>query len=158
MEKYEAIVSGNTKVQLIRYDSREFRQAARLRYKLFFAEHNLPWNIVHDRDRSNYFHAAILIRDEVVAYGQLVPHDDRVYRVCQMVVAPEYQGQKLGSKILLFLIDTAKQEGAIALTLNARLTAVGFYQKFGFQTQGIQFPSSTTGVPHITMKKKLVET
>ena len=91
----------------------------------------------------------------MIAYGQLVFKGDRVYRVCQMVVQPKYQGQGLGRSILVFLIDRAKQEGAISLTLNARLTAVGFYQKLGFQAYGKPFPSSTTGIPHITMNKSL---
>ena len=48
----------------------------------------------------------------VVAYGQLVPHKDRIYQICQMVVRPDYQGQNLGRQILLTLIDLARQQGA----------------------------------------------
>jgi predicted GNAT family N-acyltransferase len=148
-----------SKIELIKYNSAEFQQACQLRYELFFAEHSLPWHIVQDERQAEYFHAAILIRNSVVAYGQLVPQDNSVYQISQMVVKPGYQGQNFGSRILLFLIEQAKKEGAIAkrrrsliaLTLNARTTAVGFYQKFCFQTHGTQFPSSTTGIPHITM-------
>ena len=139
----------------IDYNSPEFQQAGDLRYKLFFAKHNLPKSIVTDPKQVDYFHAAIAIDNQVVAYGQLVPHQNKVYQICQMVVAPEYQKQGLGRKILLFSIDVAKQKGAIALTLNARLTASGFYQKLGFQTQGTPFPSSTTGIMHITMNRTL---
>ncbi|MEO0012575.1 MAG: hypothetical protein RLZZ535_964 [Cyanobacteriota bacterium] len=144
-----------SKIELIKYNSEEFQQACQLRYELFFAEHGLPWQIVQDERQAEYFHAAILRQNSVVAYGQLVPQDNSVYQISQMVVKPGYQGQNFGSRILLFLIEQAKKEGAIALTLNARTTAVGFYQKFGFQTHGIQFPSSTTGIPHITMNKNL---
>ena len=49
----------------------------------------------------------------------------------------------------------AKKEGAVSLTLNARLTAVGFYQQLGFKTFGKEFPSSTTGVIHIAMSREL---
>ena len=141
--------------ELIEYDSQEFQQACELRYKLFFAQHNLPKSIVTDPKQKDYFHAAIAIHNKVIAYGQLVPHDDKIYQICQMVVAPEYQKLGLGKKILLFLIDIAKQEGAIALTLNARLTAVGFYQKLGLQTHGTPFPSSTTEISHIGMNRIL---
>ena len=141
--------------KLVEYNSPEFQQACELRYKLFFAKHNLPRSIVTDLKQADYFHGIITIDNKVVAYGQLVPHQDKIYQICQMVVMPEYQRQNLGKKILLFLIDIAKQERAIALTLNARLTAVGFYQKLGFQTHGTSFPSSSTGIPHITMNLKL---
>jgi predicted GNAT family N-acyltransferase len=142
-------------VELIEYNSQEFQQACQLRYELFFAEHGLAWNVVQNKRQANYFHGAILRQNSVVAYGQLVPQDNRVYQICQMVVKPGYQGQNYGSRILSFLIEKAQQEGAIALTLNARTTTIGFYQKFGFQTYGKQFPSSTTGIPHIAMNRKL---
>ena len=143
--------------KLIKHDSQEFRQACELRYKLFFAQHNLPKSIVRDLKQKYYFHAAIAINNKVIAYGQLVPHPNKVYQICQMVVAPEYQKLGLGKKILLFLIDIAKQEQAIALTLNARLTAIGFYQKLGFQTDGVSFLSTVTGVPHVKMNREFNE-
>lgn len=148
-------ITKESKIELIKYNSAEFQQACQLRYELFYAEHSLPWQIVQDERQADYFHAAILIRNSVVAYGQLVPQDNSVYQISQMVVKPGYQGQNLGSKILLCLIDRAKSAKAIALTLHARTTAVGFYQRFGFQTHGTEFLSATTGIPHITMNKSL---
>ena len=142
-------------VQLIKYNSCEYQQACQLRYELFFAEHKLPWNVTQDERQADYFHGAVICAGELIAYGQLIPHENQIYQVCQMVVKPNYQRQNLGGTILKALTELAKQEGAIALTLNSRLTAVGFYQKFGFQTYGLQFPSATTKVPHITMNKKL---
>ena len=141
-------------VELIEYNSPEYHQACQLRYRLFFAEHNLPKNVVLDDRHANYYHASI-IQDCVVAYGQLVPHPNRIYQICQMVVEPSYQNQSLGKKILSTLIHIAKDRGAVSITLDARLTAVGFYQKLGFQTCGTEFPSTTTGVPHIKMYRKL---
>lgn len=141
-------------VKLIKHNSPEYHQACQLRYRLFFAEHNLPWNVVLDKNQASYYHAVIL-QDCVVAYGQLVPHSNRIYQICQMVVEPKYQNQNLGRKIVSTLIQIAKAQNAIAITLDARLTAVGFYQKSGFQTCGTEFPSTTTGVPHIQMYKKL---
>ena len=142
------------KVELIAYNSPEFQQAAQIRYDLFFAEHNLPWSVTQHSSQDRYLHAAILDENTVIAYGQLVSQDNQMYQLCQMVVRPEYQGQNLGRTILLFLIDLAKQESAIAITLNARLTAVCFYQKLGFKTEGEPFPSAITGVPHIEMNQE----
>lgn len=146
---------GQITVEQIAYDSEEFQQAASLRYELFFAEHNLPWSVVFDERQRNYCHGAIVLQNCVVAYGQLLPQSNGIYRICQMVVTPQYQRQNLGSKILLFLIELAKKQGAIGLVLDARLSAVGFYRKHGFQTCGEQFPSSTTGILHIVMNREL---
>ena len=100
-------------VKLIQYNSPEYDRACQLRYRLFFAEHNLPWKVVRDRRQADYFHAAIVIRDRVVAYGQLVPHFNRIYQICQMVVEPSYQRQDFGKTILSTLIELAEKQGAI---------------------------------------------
>ena len=142
-------------VKLIEYNSWEFLQACQLRYKVFFAPHNLPYSTVFSPEQRDSYHAAIIFQDTVVAYGELVPQDNLIHQICQMVVHPDYQKQNLGRAILSTLIDIARIEGAIALTLNARLTAIAFYQKLGFQTCGVKFPSPTTGVMHIKMNQKL---
>lgn len=141
--------------KIIAYQGQEYQQACQLRYELFFAEHNLPWSVLQDEAQAEYVHVAILCGEVVLAYGQLAPRADGVYQVCQMVVKPDFQGQQLGRSILLKLIEIALQEQAIALTLNARLTAVGFYQKLGFTTCETTFPSQITGVPHIKMNREL---
>lgn len=122
---------------------------------MFFAEHDLPWSITQERNQANYLHAAILRDRQVIAYGQLVPQSDRIYQICQMVVKSEDRGLGLGRKILSFLIVEAKKAQAVSLTLNARLTAVGFYQKLGFEIYGAPFPSTTTQVMHIAMHQSL---
>lgn len=150
-------------VKLIQYNSQEYYQACQLRYRLFFAEHDLPWEIVLDDHDADSFHAAVVIQGCVAAYGKLTPQNNLVYRLGQIVVEPIYQRQNLGRQVVLTLIDLAKQQGAIAqpglrpiiLTLNSRLSAVGFYQKLGFQTFGDTFPSASTGVIHIAMRQKL---
>lgn len=153
--QYRKIDEEKIEVELIKPNSEKYHLACQLRYKLFFAKHDLPWEVVDDRSEADVSHAAISIENRLVAYAQLVRHSDRIYQICQMVVEPDYQKQNLGRKILSTLIEIARQEGAIALTLNARLTAVGFYQKLGFNSYGESFPSATTGVLHIAMNKKL---
>lgn len=145
-----------TLVKLIVYNGQEYQQACQLRYQLFFAKHNLPWKVVDQTSKADNFYAAIVIAGQVVAYGELVPQGTMVYKICQMVVHPSYQRQNLGRQILEFLIDLAQEQGAIALTLNSRIAAIGFYQKLGFQTFGQEFASSTTGIMHIGMSLKLM--
>lgn len=103
-------------IKLIEYNSSEYRQACQLRYDLFFAEHNLPWEVVEDQNQAKYFHGVIMIKGCVVAYGQLVPNLNKIWQICQMVVKPAYQGQNLGVQLLSTLIKIARQEKAIALT------------------------------------------
>ena len=68
-----------------------------------------------------------------------------------MVVSPSHQHQGYGEKLLLEIMQTAKNKGAKNIMLNARTTAVGFYKKLGFQQVGHVYSSQSTGVPHIKM-------
>lgn len=50
----------------------------------------------------------------------------------------------------------ARQKNARKIVLDARISAVSFYQQLGFQKiLGTEHPSAITGVPHIYMELKL---
>ena len=61
-----------------------------------------------------------------------------------MVVEPECQGQGFRAHILQALIEVAVERGANRLVLKARVSKVGFYQKFGFEPVGEVFASPFT--------------
>ncbi|MGB3640733.1 MAG: GNAT family N-acetyltransferase [Rivularia sp. (in: cyanobacteria)] len=143
-------------LQFIDTNSPEYLQACKLRYNLFFAEHNLPFSTVYYRRESIGFHGVIKTDDtnEVIAYGILTPAENKVYQIHQMVVEPSYQKQGFGKTIMQALIEKAKTEEARAIILEARTTAVDFYHKFGFEVVSREYPSKKTGVLHVTMLKK----
>ncbi|MGF1480552.1 MAG: GNAT family N-acetyltransferase [Cyanophyceae cyanobacterium] len=140
-------------VKLIGTHQPEYQQACQLRYRAFFAEHNLPFTILFDQDETDSFHAVITSADcKVVAYGRLTQklnHD----QISQMVVEPEYQGRGLGQQILQFLILLAAQHRAKLMVLEARTSAMEFYQKLGFKPNGSEYSSKKTGIAHIRMTR-----
>lgn len=60
-----------------------------------------------------------------------------------------FQGQGYGSSLLQFVLDNQRYSGGKTVFLNARLSAVSFYQKFGFVTQGDIF--SRNGLEYACM-------
>ncbi|MGB3650894.1 MAG: GNAT family N-acetyltransferase [Rivularia sp. (in: cyanobacteria)] len=142
-------------LQFIDTNSPEYLQACKIRYQLFFAEHNLPFSTVYYHRESIAIHAVIKTDDtnEVIAYGILTPGENKVYQIHQMVVEPSYQKQGLGKMIMQTLIDKAKTQQARSIILEARTTAVDFYRKFGFEVVSREYPSKKTGVLHVTMLK-----
>ncbi|MDP3353786.1 MAG: GNAT family N-acetyltransferase, partial [Flavobacteriaceae bacterium] len=66
-----------------------------------------------------------------------------------------YQGQAIGSKLLTEIINNIKSENAELLWFNARIKALNFYQKLGFQTIGEEFDIPYVG-GHYVMFKKLI--
>ncbi|RYE84307.1 MAG: GNAT family N-acetyltransferase [Myxococcales bacterium] len=97
----------------------------------------------------------------------LVGHDDGALVAClvvtplatgeakvrQVAVAPDRQGQGVGAALSRFAEDFARQRGFRAITLHARATAVGFYERLGYQRTGEPFEEVT--IPHWRMTKTL---
>jgi predicted GNAT family N-acyltransferase len=147
-----------------------YAQICDLRYRVFFAAHQLPFETVFDAQEAASLHAIYssplaevlltppieqsftLTAQPVLAYGRLTPNPSGIYQISQMAVEPRYQRQGLGQAILQALIERADAEQAKMLTLNARLSAVPFYQRFGFVTVGQPFASAKTGLLHIEMQ------
>ena len=144
-------------VKFITIEQAEYFQACQLRHQVFFAEHNLPFTILFDDQEAISFHAVITnLHNKVIAYGRLTRIQNNTYQISQMVVKPDCQRQGLGQQILLALINLAKKRGANLIALEARTSAVKFYQKLGFETDSPEYPSKKTGVIHVNMKLKLI--
>lgn len=153
-------MSEKTRYQLkqIEYGSEEYDRAARLRYRLFYEQHHIPFESIFDDREKEDWHLAILeiLPNRVLAYGRLSRNRDNEFQIYQLVVVPEKQRQGLGKQMLQALTQLAARKGAERLTLNARVVQMEFYQKSGFQPVGEIFPSPKTGVPHIKMQKKIL--
>ena len=71
-------------------------------------------------------------------------------RIC---VKKDMRKSGYGRILMDFLFGYAKEKGFSAVELSAVDTAVGFYEKIGFVSEGDFY--FETGVPHIYMKKEL---
>ena len=147
----------NYQLKFVEYGTLEYQQAAQVRYRLFYQEHGIPFESIFDPQEKQNLHLVITnkTQHQVLAYGRLDRKSSDEFQICQMVVEPEYQRQGLGTLILSQLTQVAINQGASLVILNARVTKVHFYQKYGFETIGEVFASSSTGVPHIKMQKKI---
>jgi GNAT superfamily N-acetyltransferase len=69
-----------------------------------------------------------------------------------------YQGKGYGSELLKYLMAEAGKKGVRYLTCDARLTAAGFYRKFGMEESSEVFTYSERGLEYIKMKIDLQKT
>jgi predicted GNAT family N-acyltransferase len=74
-------------------------------------------------------------------------------RLRQMAVAARSQGKGIGHSVLRFAETLARDRGFKALTMHARDSAMGFYQKHGYKVVGERFME--VGIPHCRMAKRL---
>ena len=79
--------------------------------------------------------------------------DSKKGQIRYMAVTNSIQRKGLGSEIVLELEAIAKNEGIQEMVLNARENAIDFYLSLGYKKK--EPYKSDTGIPHITMRKKL---
>jgi len=135
-------------------NSQYYKDAVALRFSVFYKEFDLDINIINDSYETSSIHLAAIAGGKVIGFGRL-SFNGSTARISQMAVSRKMRGIGIGSHIMNIFIDRSKQEGCRTVFLNARLDAVSFYRKFGFETAGDEFPSERTGLTHIRMEKQL---
>lgn len=102
---------------------------------------------------SSDFHLGLFQSDELVATLVLTTQTESEVKMRQVAVAPEFQRQGLGRRLVAFSEDFAKSKGFKAMVLNARDTAIEFYLRLGYEAYGEPFEEVT--IPHQAMRKSL---
>jgi len=80
--------------------------------------------------------------------------DEYQYRLRGMATLPEYQGQGHSRALLKMAFPIIKLNQCTLLWCNARVTAIGFYQKVAFEKMGEPFNIPQVG-EHILMFHKV---
>ncbi len=123
-----------------------------VRRRVFIEEQHVPKELEWDEFDELAYH--ILVTDKEarpIATGR-IKADGHIGR---MAVLKKYRKQGIGSKILLALLDIAKQQNLKKVYLYAQTSAIGFYKKHGFYCTGDRFMDA--GIAHQSMTKKLNE-
>lgn len=117
-----------------------------------------PWGHVLGSERDELeaeaWHLIAKENDIAVGVGRLHRSDEKIMQVRYMAVHPEFGGQGIGSAILAELEKIARTEGSLKIVLNARESAVSFYEENGYRT--LRPGHVLWGViPHFVMQKTL---
>ena len=91
--------------------------------------------------------------DEMIGCCILTQCDPESLRLRQMAVQKKLQRRGIGDSILTFAENIARDKGYKNIMMHARDTAVGFYEKFGYQIKGGHF--TEVNIPHLVMEKSL---
>ena len=136
----------------------DFAAYYQLRYEVLRA----PWHQppgserVPDDDAPTTLHALLRTpAGAAAAVGRLHPDGTGQGQLRFMAVHPAYQGQGLGRQIVAFLEAEARRRDYTGCILQARDTAVPFYEAVGYQvvaTSHVLFGN----IPHFLMRKVLV--
>jgi GNAT superfamily N-acetyltransferase len=97
-------------------------------------------------------HVVAVDGDDVVGCATVYPSPyegvPAAWQLRGMAVAPELQGSGVGARVLLGAIDIARDAGAPMLWANARVSALGFYERLGFEIVGEEYVYGPLELPH----------
>ncbi len=102
----------------------------------------------------NQFHLGCYNKNsELVGCLVLNPLSEGVLKMRQVAVSQNIQKKGIGSLLVHASEDFAKKRGFTEMVLNARETAVPFYEKLNYTKIGERFEE--VNIPHFKMKKDL---
>lgn len=120
-----------------------------IRQAVFIDEQHVPANLEWDELDSDCIHFIVRLDSQAVATARLKP-DGQIGR---MAVLKTHRNLGVGSKLLTAVLSYASKTSLKHVYLHAQVQVVGFYQKFGFITEGEEFMDA--GIPHRAMCKKI---
>lgn len=140
-------------LKLIDHNSKEYRQMVDLRYQLL----RKPLGLIFTEEELENEKEDILIGcfedEKLEACCILTQTAPKTVRLRQMAVSSVLQGKGIGRALMSFAENIARDRGYRRLTMHARKTAIGFYEKLGYKTSGDEFQEVT--IPHYEMDKEL---
>jgi predicted GNAT family N-acyltransferase len=143
--------SKDIRVDRVQWSQDSDREALRaLRFEVFVREQNVPESLEWDELDATSIH--VLARneaDEPIGCGRLTPK----HKIGRMAVQRDWRGHGVGAALLHKLIDQARALGWPAVSLDAQIQAMGFYEREGFVAISDVFDDA--GIPHRTMRLTL---
>ena len=117
-----------------------------VRTKVFIEEQQVPAELELDDQDANSTHIkAVIDGSKIIETARLLTD----YSIGRMCVLKEYRNSGVGSQLLTFFIDLARAKRFTYVQLNAQLSALAFYQKFGFNQDTEVFKEA--GIDHVHM-------
>jgi len=138
----------------IRFGTDQYRLACALRDKVLRAPLGLPLGADDLQGEADQLHFGLFATSgELIACVQAIVVSASHAKIRQTAVSPEYQRNGSGRRLMAELESTLSARNFTLLTLHARSTVVGFYEKLGYETDGDEFMEVT--IPHRRMAKRL---
>ncbi|GAB3365015.1 GNAT family N-acetyltransferase [Arachidicoccus ginsenosidivorans] len=140
-------------IQIIDFGSEPYMQMLQLRHQIL----RKPLGMELSKRDTVEDETDILIgcfeNDKIMGCCMLKKMDKQTVRLRQMAVHSGLQGKGVGRALVGFAENIALDFGYTRMMLHARNSAVGFYQKLGFQIFGAPF--TEISLPHRLMEKRL---
>jgi N-acetylglutamate synthase-like GNAT family acetyltransferase len=141
-------------IRIIDYGTDDYQKMVDLRYQILRKPLGLVFNQNELEKEKNDILIGCFEDDKLEGCCILTPLDNKTVRLRQMAVIDGLQGKGIGRSLMNYAENIARDMGYQTLCMHARKTAVGFYEKIGYQIVSKEF--SEVNIPHYMMEKKLI--
>ncbi|MBN8835668.1 MAG: GNAT family N-acetyltransferase [Sphingobacteriia bacterium] len=140
-------------LQIIDHNSEDYKKMVDLRYQILRKPLGLTFTAEDLEKEKNDILIGCFDDDKLEGCCILTETAPGTVRLRQMAVSAGLQGKGIGRVIMAFAENVARDAGYKKLTMHARDTALGFYEKLGYSIVGNRFEEVT--IPHYVMEKDL---
>ena len=138
----------------IYHGSKEYDQMVKLRYEIMRKPLGLDFNEDELKKEKDDILIGAFDEEMIIGCCLLTKIDSQCTRLRQMAVQKSRQGMGIGESMMQFAENIARDRGFRIITMHARETAIGFYERYGYKTKGDEFVE--INIPHRIMEKKLM--
>ena len=140
-------------IKVIDHGSEDYKQMIALRQLLLRKPLGLTFSEEELAAEENDILIGCFDEDKLEGCCMLTKTDPGILRLRQMAVVSGLQGKGMGRAILQFAENIARDRGYKKITMHARKTAAGFYEKLGYKISSKEFLEIS--IPHYLMEKDL---
>ena len=140
-------------IRAFQFYSTEYEQMVSLRITELLDPIGVPPSYIEsEKEKHDLFIGAFENR-EMIGCCVLTPKTEDTLQLRQMAVRSDYRGKGVGTAIVEFAEEIARENNFSVLMMHARDAVINFYQKCGYAISGAQF--FEVGIPHHKMQKQL---
>ncbi|MGB0391197.1 MAG: GNAT family N-acetyltransferase [Salibacteraceae bacterium] len=136
----------------IEYRSKEWEEAVNLREKILREPLGSKFSEEELEDEKDHIQIAGFLNEKLVATAVLVTEGQNM-KMQRVVVTDNLRSKNIGSRLMSFCEQLARDRNIKIMYCHARNTAVKFYTRNDYQKEGDYFGED--GIPHLKMIKNL---
>ena len=140
-------------LKIIDHGSKEYRQMVHLRNEILRKPLGLKINEEELEREKDEILIGAFEEEKMLGCCMLINEGEKLCRLRQMAVLNNLQGKGIGRALMIFAENIARDRGYRKITMHARKTATGFYERLGYQITGDEFKELS--IPHFLMEKSL---
>jgi len=140
-------------LKIIEHGSPEYKKMVGLRNEILRKPLGLSFSDDELVKETNDILIGAFDDDDILACCMLTPLNKERVRLRQMAVLNSLQGKGIGATMMNFAENVARDRGYHVMSMHARKSAIGFYEKLGYSVCSDEFQEVT--IPHFEMEKKL---